>query len=372
MEIFHSRLLPAIDIPNRPGCANSERGKSEIMASPSPVPNILAAIGDTHLVEMQRYLERRDIRVWAKLEALNPGGSAKARPAARMIGDAIADGRIGPDTTIIESTSGNLGVGLAQVCRFHGLDLICVVDTRTTEVNLQTMRAMGADVRVVTEPDPDGDLLGARLKLVARLLESIPDSYWPDQYSNESNGDSHSAGTMREIDDALDGDIDLLFVAVSTTGTLAGCMDYLHRMQRRTQVVAVDAVGSALFGGRAGPRRLPGYGASVESPTSKAVHPDRLIRVSDIDSVVACRRLLDREAVFAGASAGAVAAAISALAPEIDPGSRIAAIFHDGGGGYLDTVYDDAWVARELGYDAGTVATMVGNRPRTDLTVPTA
>ncbi len=175
---------------------------------------------------MQRYLERRDIRVWAKLESLNPGGSAKARPAARMIADALADGRIGPGSTVIESTSGNMGVGLAQACRFHGLRLICVVDSRTTDVNLRTMRAMGADVRVVTEPDPDGgDLLGARLKLVAELVESIPGAFWPDQYSNEANAESHALGTMREIDEALDGEVDHLFVAVSTAGTLAGCME---------------------------------------------------------------------------------------------------------------------------------------------------
>jgi N-(2-amino-2-carboxyethyl)-L-glutamate synthase len=334
-----------------------------------PVPNILAAIGETQLVEMQRYLERRDIRVWAKLESLNPGGSAKARPAARMIAEALAGGLIGPGSTVIESTSGNMGVGLAQACRFHGLRLICVVDPRTTDVNLRTMRAMGADVRVVTEPDPEGgDLLGARLRLVAELVESVPGAFWPDQYSNGSNAESHALGTMREIHEALDGEIDHLFAAVSTAGTLAGCMDYLERMERPAKVVAVDAVGSALFGGTARPRKLPGFGAGVETPVSRTVRPDRVIRVSDIDSVVACRRLLDREAIFAGASAGAVAAALSALAPELEPGSRVAAIFHDGGAGYLDTVYDDDWIRAELGYEPADVDAMIGNRPPVEIT----
>ena len=333
-----------------------------------PASDILAAIGETQLVEMQRYLERCDLRVWAKLESLNPGGSAKARPAARMIADALAEGSIGPGSTVIESTSGNMGVGLAQACRFHGLRLICVVDSRTTDVNLRTMRAMGADVRVVTEPDPDGgDLLGARLKLVDELVRSVPGAFWPDQYSNESNAESHSLGTMREIDEALDGEVDHLFVAVSTAGTLAGCMSYLERMQRTTNVVAVDAVGSALFGGSARPRKLPGFGAGVETPVSRTIEPDRVIRVSDIDSVVACRRLLDREAIFAGASAGAVAAALSALAPELEPGSRIAAIFHDGGAGYLDTVYDDDWIREELGYGRRDVDAMIGDRPLTGI-----
>jgi cysteine synthase A len=188
----------------------------------------------------------------------------------------------------------------------------------------------------------------------------VPGSFWPDQYANRSNADAHSAGTMREIDEALDGDLDYLFVATSTTGTLCGCIDYLRRMDRRTSVVAVDAVGSALFGGVPGPRRLPGLGAGVETQLSKRIVPDRLIRVSEIDSVVGCRRLVQREAIFAGASAGAVVAALSALAPAMEPGSRCASIFHDGGTGYLDSVYDDDWVERELGYTPADVATMTG------------
>lgn len=334
-------------------------------SAPAQVPSkdILDAIGGTQLVEMQRYLERADVRVWAKLEALNPGGSAKARPAARMIAEALSNGVIGPDSTVIESTSGNMGVGLAQACRFYGIRLICVVDSRTTDINLRTMKAMGADVRPVAEPDPDGDLLGARLELVSELVATVPDSFWPDQYSNGANAKSHAVGTMREIDEALDGEIDYLLVAVSTAGTLAGCADYLREMQRSTQVVAVDAVGSALFGGAVKPRKLPGFGAGVETPLSRTLEPDRVIRVSEIDSIVACRRLIDREAIFAGASAGAVAAALSDLAPEIGPGSRVAAIFHDGGAGYLDTVYDNDWVSRHLGYGAEEIEAMVGDRP---------
>ena len=324
---------------------------------------MLDAIGDTPLVELDRYLERSDIRVWAKLECLNPGGSAKARPAARMLSDAIARGEVGHGTTIVESTSGNMGVGLAQVCRFHGMRLICVVDSRTTKLNLQTMRALGAEIRMITEPDyVGGDLLEARLNEVARLVETVPGSFWPNQYSNRSNPAAHSDGTAREIDEVLDGRVDHLLVAVSTAGTLAGCASYIGEAGRPTNLIAVDAVGSALFGGSPAPRRLPGYGAGVETPMSRGLDPDRIVRVSDIDAVVACRRLVDREAILAGASSGAVAAALSALAPEFEPGSRIAMIFHDGGTGYLDSVYDDDWVLDELGYSREDVATMTGAR----------
>lgn len=331
----------------------------------APVDGVLDAIGDTPLVALQRYLGNRDIRVWAKLEAANPGGSIKDRPAARMIADALDAGAIGPATTIIESSSGNMGVGLAQACRYHGLRLVCVVDSRAHETNVRTMRALGADVRVVSTPDPEtGDLLAARLKLVAHLRAITPGAFWTDQYANPSNPAAHAQGTMREIDEALEGDVDYLFVATSTAGTLRGCTDYLRAHGRATRVVAVDAVGSALFGGARAPRRLPGFGAGVETELSRSARFDRLVRVSDLDCVVGCRRLVEREALFAGGSSGAVAAALLALAPQLPAASRCALVFPDGGAGYLRTIYDDAWVADALGCPAGTLGALVASGGR--------
>jgi len=267
-----------------------------------------------------------------------------------MLHDAIVRGAIGPGSVVVESSSGNLGVGLAQASAKHRLQLICVVDTRAHDTNVRTMRALGADVRVVTRPDPEtGDLLVARLKLVADLLAATPGSFWPNQYANPANPLAHALGTMREIDEALEGDLDYLFVATSTTGTLRGCAEYLRDRDRSTCVVAVDAEGSALFGGTPGVRRLPGFGAGVETSLSLGAPHDRLVRVSDLDCVVGCRRLARREALLAGASSGGVAFALAALADEMPIGSRCAAIFPDGGAGYLHTVYDDGWVERELG-----------------------
>lgn len=321
---------------------------------------MLEAIGDTPLVALRRYLPRCAVEVWAKLEACNPGGSAKDRPAAGMLQDALDRGLIGPGTTVIESSSGNMGVGLAQACRYYGMALICVVDARAHDTIVRTMRALGADVRVVSDPDPEtNDLLAARLKLVRELLASTPGSFWPDQYANPSNPAAHATGTMREIDEALDGELDYLFVATSTTGTLRGCWDYLREHGRQTQVVAVDAIGSALFGGTRGTRMLPGFGAGVPTELSAAAMFDHLVRVSDLDCVVGCRRLVEREAILAGASSGGVVMALERLAARIAPGSRCAAIFADGGSGYLRTVYDDAWVQHELGCQPAALAEIV-------------
>ena len=327
----------------------------------APVDGILGAIGDTPLVALHRYLLRPDVSVWAKLEAANPGGSAKDRPAARMLQDALDGGLVDLGTTVVESSSGNTGVGLAQACRYHGMRLICVVDARAHQTGVRAMRALGADVRVVSRPDPEtGDLLVARLKLVEQLLAEIPNSFWPDQYANESNPAAHASGTMREIDEALDGRLDYLFVATSTTGTLRGCGDYLREHGRSTRIVAVDSTGSALFGGRRGTRCLPGFGAGVETDLSATAEFDELVRVSDLDCIVGCRRLAEREAILAGASSGGVAFALETLAAQMEPGSRCAAIFADGGTGYLETVYDDAWVERELGCPRARLAALVG------------
>ncbi len=336
-----------------------------------PVDGILAAIGETPLVALRRYLGMPEIEVWAKLEAANPGGSAKDRPAARMVLDALDAGVIGPGSTIIESTSGNMGVGLAQACRYHGLRLVCVVDSRAHERNVRTLRAFGADVRVVARPDPEtGDLLKARLNLVAHLLETTPDSYWPNQYANASNPAAHAAGTMREIDEALDGDLDYVFVATSTTGTLRGCQDYLRAHGRATRLVAVDAVGSALFGGVRATRQVPGFGAGVETALSHSANYDVLVRVRDLDCVVGCRRLVEREAILAGGSSGAVAMALESLAPTMAEGSRCALILPDGGDGYLGTIYDDDWVSQTLACAPDELARLV--RPIADQPTPAA
>ncbi len=336
----------------------------------APVDGILGAIGNTPLVALHRYLPRPDVEVFAKLESANPGGSAKDRPAARMLQDALDAGLIDFGTTVIESTSGNTGVGLAQACRYHGMRLICVVDDRAHERNVQTMRALGADVRVVTEPDPEtGDLLVARLALVQRLLAEIPNSFWPDQYANESNPAAHAGGTMREIDEALDGQVDYVFVATSTTGTLRGCADYLREHGRATRARRGRLDGERAL--RRRPRRRAGCRASAPaSRRSSRRPPTSTSSCASATSTasIGCRRLAEREAILAGASSGGVAYAMELLAPQMVPGSRCAAIFPDGGSGYLETVFDDGWVERELACTPARLAALVAEEGLPSLT----
>ncbi len=332
---------------------DTDRRRTPLRVVPDPVDpprrGVLDAVGGTPLVQLEGLFARYPIAVWAKLEESNPGGSVKARAATSMLRAAIGAGELRTGGTVVESSSGNMGVGLAQACRYLGLRFVCVVDARTCASKIQMMEAYGAAVHVVREPDPKtGDLLTARLDTVARIVRETPGAFWPDQYANPANAAAHATGTMREVDAALDGRLDYLFVATSTGGTLRGCHDFLRKHGRATTLVAVDAEGSVLFGGARGRRLLPGFGAGIETQLSQPAVYDRLERVSDLDCVVGCRRLVDREAILAGASAGGLVSAIERLAPTMAPGSRCAMICADGGTAYLDTVYDDRWVSEQL------------------------
>jgi cysteine synthase A len=310
---------------------------------------ILTTIGNTPLVPLDRLFPDNHFQLYAKLEMLNPGGSSKDRPAISMVLEAYEGGKIGPDATIIESTSGNLGVGLAQVCTYLGLRLICVVDTRTTPTNLAILKAYGVDIELVEVPDPvTGDLLTARVNRVKQLCREIPGSVWVNQYANEDNPKAHYLA-MAEIVANLKGQVDYIFAATSTCGTLRGISEYVRDHNMSTKVIGVDAVGSVIFGDTAKKRLIPGHGTSrlpeLYQPGLEHGHSN----ITDLECVVGCFRLLRREAIFTGGSAGAVIMAISKLRHEIPEGANCVAILCDRGERYLETIYSEDWVERHFG-----------------------
>jgi cysteine synthase A len=323
--------------------------RSTIAATDRDRGGVLTAIGNTPLVRLERLLPDTRIELYAKLEALNPGGSLKDRPARAIVLEAMRQGRIGPATLVIESSSGNLAVGLAQVCAYLGLRFMCVVDPKTTAQNLAILRAYGAEVDCVTEPDPDtGEYLPARLRRVRELLERHPDSFWPNQYANRTNASAHHT-TMHEIARALDDRLDYVFCATSTCGTLRGCVEYIRSRALATRVVAVDAKGSVIFGTPGHKRLIPGHGAAVRPALFEAGLADHVVHVSDIDCVIGCRSLVRREAILAGGSSGAVVMAVHQMRHDMGATARCAAILPDRGERYLDTIYSDAWVVGHFG-----------------------
>ncbi|MDA8564033.1 2,3-diaminopropionate biosynthesis protein SbnA [Mariniblastus sp.] len=330
-------------------------------AAPQHVPfksdGILQALGNTPLVRLRRFLDDHTVKLFAKLESFNPGGSAKDRPAIRMIEQALKSGKIDSDTTVIESSSGNMGVALSQICRYHSMRFICVVDPNAQLHNVSIMRALGAEI-VRVDQMVDGSYLAARWRRVRELLNTSENSFWPNQYANLENPKSHEA-TIREIcRDSEDG-FDYLFVATSSTGTATGCQNFLHRINHPAKVIAVDAIGSVLFGGTAGPRRIPGLGAGCEPALAVGKSFDGLYRVSNVDCVVGCRRAAEREAILVGGSGGGVLQTIRYLGDKL-AGKTCVAILHDSGYRYLDTIFNDDWVkdatslkAPEIRYLAG-------------------
>ncbi|MBE1444139.1 2,3-diaminopropionate biosynthesis protein SbnA [Paenibacillus sp. OAS669] len=316
---------------------------------------IAETIGGTPLIQLRRLFRDESFCVFGKMEWMNPAGSAKDRPALFMLREAIRRGEVTSSSVVIESSSGNLAISLAQLCCYLGLRFISVVDPRTTEQHKRMIRAFHGEIDLVSEPDQaTGEFLPARLRRVGELLKQIPNSYWTNQYGNPDNYLAHAETTMKEIGDQL-GPIDYLFCGVSSCGTIRGCMEYIRSRQWTTRIIAVDAAGSMIFGGPKGPRKFPGLGSGITPDLYRPDMADHVVYVSDQDCVKGCRDLVRQEAILAGASSGGVIAAIRQCRGMIPEGSVCAAILPDRGERYLNTVYNDEWIRTELGLHPDSV-----------------
>ncbi|WP_265443697.1 2,3-diaminopropionate biosynthesis protein SbnA [Flexivirga meconopsidis] len=287
-----------------------------------------------------------------KVEGANLAGSIKLKAAASMIDAAQAEGRLPAGTTLVESSSGNLGVALATIAAHRGLSFLCVTDDRCNPVTLRLMRALGAQVHVVTRPDPEQGYLGARLRVV-RELAGRPGHLWLNQYANEANWGAHYRRTAPAVLRNFP-HLDVLFVGAGTTGTLMGCARYVRETTGgRTRVVGVDSVGSVTFGTPAGPRHVPGLGAGVPPAMFDPDLVDDFVLVPEIRGIQVCRELAAGGYLFGGSTGTVLAGALDWLATH-DPARKLSAvtIAPDLGERYLDSVYDDDWVRQHFGLDA--------------------
>lgn len=306
--------------------------------------SVSQCIGRTPLVRLSRCFPSPRIEVLSKLEMLNPCGSMKDRPARHIVEQGLAEGSLCPGMRLVESTSGNLGVALAAVARLHGLAFTAVVDPNTTTTNLRLLDLYGAAVEMVTARDHADGYLHTRIAR-ARELADEPDTVWVNQYANERNPQAYQETLATELLEDIDGPIDYLVAAVSTTGSLQGIARRLRVEHPALRTVAVDATGSVIFGGRPGPRRIPGFGASRVPELLQAQDVDEVVHVGETDSVAGCRRLVDTEAILAGGSSGAVVAAIDRLVADLpdtlpDRPARIVTVLPDRGERYLDLLLD--------------------------------
>ncbi|MEU2790040.1 2,3-diaminopropionate biosynthesis protein SbnA [Streptomyces sp. NPDC007100] len=287
--------------------------------------------------------------VFLKIEGLNPAGSVKLKTAVALVADAENSGRPFPATRLIESTSGNLGVALAMVCAAKGYALTCVTDPNANDRSVRLMETLGAEVVVIDVRDGNGGYLQSRINYIHERLRRDRNAHWLNQYANAAGPRAHRERTGRALVQAL-GRIDYAFIGAGTTGTLMGCAGYLREHSPATRVIAVDALGSVTFGGAASRRHIPGLGTSRRPEILDERHVDDIVLVPEDEAVEMCRVLAGERGLLLGGSTGTVLAAVRRAAKDIPAGSVVAALSPDFGERYLETVYNDAWVAERWPY----------------------
>jgi len=312
------------------------------------VDGVLSLIGNTPLVHLKNIFASYNFELYGKMEMQNPGGSIKDRTSYRIISQALSEGKINSDTVIIESTSGNMGIGLAQICLHFGLKLILVVDPHINKQARQLLETYGANFVMVYDNDGMGGYLNSRLRKVEELLKKHPNSYNPNQYHNKNNPLAH-AETVKEINRDLGAFPDYVFVPTSTCGTLMGIAQEYHRLQAPTKIIAVDSEGSVIFDQTPKSRNIPGMGSSRSSNFLDQQLIHSVVHVSDEETIMGCHQLLNKECVLAGGSSGAIIKAIEKYSPYIEPNSTIISILCDRGERYLDTVYSKKWIQEKFG-----------------------
>jgi 2,3-diaminopropionate biosynthesis protein SbnA len=288
--------------------------------------------------------------LFLKCEGFNFAGSVKLKTANEMVAAAERDGVLSPDSVLIESSSGNLGVALSLIAASKGYQFLCVTDSRCNLPTRLLMKALGSDVHVITEPDPVGGFLGARIDYVRAACASDDRYVWLNQYSNPSNWKAHYRTTAPEIGHEFP-DLDVLFVGAGTTGTLMGCARYFREWHRPVHVVAVDSVGSVTFGGPPGCRMIPGLGTGVRPPLLDESYVDEVVLVEEPDTIRACHRLAGRGFLFGGSTGTVVSGAMRWLDEHDEVDLTAVAIAPDLGERYLDTVYEPDWVRDIYGED---------------------
>ncbi|MFI1972342.1 2,3-diaminopropionate biosynthesis protein SbnA [Streptomyces cinnamoneus] len=290
-----------------------------------------------------------DVPLYLKCEGFNAAGSIKVKAALEMVLAAERDGTLTRGSVLVESSSGNLGIALSMIAAHRGYGFLCVTDSRCNRASRRLMESFGARVHVVTHPDEERGLLGARIDYVRRLCEEDPRYVWLNQYANPNNWLAHYKSTAPAVAAQFPG-LDVLFVGAGTSGTLMGCARYFRERERPVTIVAVDSVGSVSFGGPALPRMIPGLGAGVRPQLLDRSLVDDVVMVPERDTLNSCHAMARRGFLFGGSTGTVVSGALRWLAGR-PGGERLTAVAlsPDQGERYLDSVYDPEWVERHFG-----------------------
>jgi len=292
-----------------------------------------AFIGRTPLVRLERVVEPGMAEVWVKVEGMNPGGSIKDRTALALVVHAERQGLLRPGGTIVEPTSGNTGIGLAQVAAARGYHLILCLPSSMSDERKLTLAAYGAEL-VLT--DPERRMIAAIEE--AERIRQTTGAYLPNQFDNPANPEIHYRTTGPEIWEDMHGRIDAFVYGTGTGGTITGVGRYLKERDRRIQIVAVEPGRSAVLHGEPrGQHKFQGMGPGFVPRNLDTALLDRVIKAWEEDAFPLARRLAREEGLFIGMSGGAMVWAAIEIARELGPGRRVVTIAPDSGARYLTT-----------------------------------
>ena len=303
-------------------------------------------IGETPIQRVRLQLDGKSRNVFLKLEGANPGGSIKDRTALSLLRSLEDAGKLTSGGRLVESSSGNLAIGLAMLARRRGYRFTAVLDPRVTAENLRRLRDLGAETVMVEEPDAAGGYLLTRLARIREMLAEDPGLLWTNQYGSAANPGAHYSGTGPELYQQMGHRVDVVFVAVSTGGTLAGIGRFFRETSPKTRVIAVDARGSAALGGAPGKRRLVGIGSSRLSEFLDARLYDEHIYVEDCEAFAFCRALEASTGIAVGGSSGACLAACARYLQAHRGIERAVCLCADRGEHYASSIFSDSWLAQ--------------------------
>ncbi len=312
--------------------------------------NVLHAVGDTPLVQLNKVVGRHDARVLAKLEFMNPGGSVKDRMALHIIEGAERRGQLKPGSVIVENTSGNTGVGVAMAAAIKGYRCIFTMPDKMSQEKVNRLKAFGADV-VVTPTAVPADHPDSYYETAKRIARETPNSFMINQYHNKENIEAHYLSTGPEIWEQTGGNFTHFVAGMGTGGTMSGCAKYFKEKNPRVRCVGADPEGSIYYemfhtGVPSQPHtyKVEGIGEDMVCGALEFQHLDDVMQVTDRECFSMARRLCREEGIFAGGSSGAAVHVAAALARELGRNSTIVVLLPDSGAIYLSKFFNDGWM----------------------------